>query len=121
MHPRSFILAALLCALGTGALGTGAQAAGHPHCKPSRDGGCAPPPAPPSPPAPPGPGAAMTDAPPPLPPRPEVPAEAHAACAGKRPGSVVAVTLNTNESMSGVCRRVAGHMVFRMRSYHRQG
>jgi len=53
-------------------------------------------------------------APPPL---PEIPAKAHAACAGKANGSAVTVQLGPGETMSGLCERVGGKAVFRLRSY----
>ena len=67
-------------------------------------------------PAPPPPLAAIP-APPPPPPLPDIPAEAHAACAGKATGSKVSLRLGPGETMSGLCERVGGKMVFQLRSY----
>ena len=59
-------------------------------------------------------------APPAPPPLPEIPAEAHAACAGKADGSKLSFTPAPGETMHGLCKRVDGRMVFKLRSYHRQ-
>ena len=68
------------------------------------------PPQAPLPPAPP-------PAPPAPPPLPEIPAAAHAACAGKANGSKLSFTPGPGETMSGLCERVDGRMVFQLRSY----
>jgi hypothetical protein len=49
---------------------------------------------------------------------PDVPAGAHAACAGKAPGSAVTYTIGKGEYMRGVCEREDGKMAFMMRVYH---
>lgn len=106
---------------------------------------CAPPPAPPAPPAPPSPpappappvpgpdgdlagipavpavpgapGAPSIPAPPPPPKLPPVPAEAHAACTAKQPGSQMTWVIRDGETMTGVCQRENGKMVFSLRGY----
>lgn len=115
-NTASFVLFALLCA------GAGASSASvHIQC-PVKDGKCVPPPAAPAPPAPPMPPA--PPAPPPLPalpPMPELPAvpqEAHAACAAKAPGTRMTWVIKEDETMSGVCERQGGKMVFTMRGYY---
>lgn len=95
------------------------------------------PPAPPTPPAPPAPDLAMAHSPadaampavpavpappaipaPPPPPRiPPVPDSAHADCATKKPGTRLSFTLRPNETMTGVCQRQGGRMVFSLREY----
>jgi hypothetical protein len=67
------------------------------------------PPTPPTPPIPP--------APPPPPPIPEVPDGAHAACASKAAGSTLTWTIRKGETMTGVCERENGKMVFQLRRY----
>lgn len=57
-------------------------------------------------------------APPPPPKLPPVPAEAHAACATKQPGSQMTWVIREGETMTGVCQRENGKMVFSLRSYH---
>lgn len=113
MHPRSLVFIALLLA--------GASHA---------DGRIVPPtppapPAPPTAPLPPVPAipAMPADipappAPPAPPPLPDIPAEAHAACASKTSGSTLRFTPGPGETMSGLCERVDGRMVFQLRSYH---
>ena len=116
MHPLSIVLAALLLAAGgsaTAQSGTWtappappappAQAPLPPEAHPAQA------PLPPTPPAP-----AAPPAPPPL---PEIPAAAHAACAGKANGSKLSFRPGPGETMSGLCDRVDGQMVFRLRSY----
>ncbi|MDB5747222.1 MAG: hypothetical protein JWP72_2070 [Massilia sp.] len=103
MHPRSLILVALFCAAGASA----GEAVVRIDCQPAGSGPCATPPAPPAPPA----------SPPPPPPLPDVPDEAHAACANKATGSKVTLKLGPTETMSGLCERVGGKMVFQLRSY----
>jgi len=110
-----------------------AQAAVHIECHAAR-GKCPQPPAPPVPPAPPAPpalppgpaGEAMPVPPaPPAPPpppaidMPEMPASAQTACAGKKDGSKVTLTLRPGETMGGVCKQEGGRMAFQLRSYHR--
>jgi hypothetical protein len=69
-------------------------------------------PAPPAPPAPPTPPA------PPSPPKlPPVPESAHADCATKKPGTRLSFTLKPGETMTGVCRKQGGRMVFSLREY----
>jgi hypothetical protein len=98
------------------------------------------PPAPPLPPAPPAPDGAMAytpadvpmpampampaipvppapPAPPPPPKVPPVPDSAHAECAAKTPGSRLTITLRAGETMTGVCQRHDGKMVFSLREY----
>jgi hypothetical protein len=111
----------------------------HIHCTKPSDKCPAPPtppapPAPPVPPAPPAPGAdgagvppvppvppvpavPAVPAPPPPPKIPDVPAAAHAACAGKPSGSALTWKLGVGETMSGVCEKRGGRMVFDLRSY----
>lgn len=91
-------------------------------CRPAEAGPCAAPPAPPAPPAPLPqvptlPAIPAIPAPPPPPAPPEVPAQAHAACAGKASGSTVSLQLGPRETMSGLCEREGGKMVFQLRSY----
>ena len=105
MHPRSFIFFALLLAAGASQADAGIA-------RSAQDASWTAPPAMPAIPAPP--------APPAPPPLPEIPAEAHAACAGKADGSKLSFTPAPGETMQGVCKRVDGRMVFRLRSYHRQ-
>ena len=131
MHPRSLILVALFCATGAAATETVRI-----DCKPAGSGPCATPPAPPAPPLPPTPAVpaipaippipavaavpavpALPAPPPPPPALPDVPDEAHAACAGKATGSKVSLRLGPRETMSGLCERVGGKMVFQLRSY----
>jgi hypothetical protein len=58
---------------------------------------------------------------PPAPPAlPEVPAAAHAACASKSPGSSLTWALRQGETMTGVCVRDGGRMVFSLREYERK-
>jgi hypothetical protein len=98
----SLLLLALLCAAGA------SSAAVHLQCS-QKQGKCLPPPVPPTPPSPPA---------PPTPPAPlEVPEGAHAACASKGPGSTVTWVISKGETMTGVCERQAGKMVFQLRSY----
>lgn len=132
MPPRSLVplvLLALLCVT------SAAQAAVRIDCKPAASGPCVQPPAPPPPPAPPAPpslpgmppGIAppappapvppAIPAPPPPPALPAIPDQAHAACAAKANGSTLSLRLGPNETMSGLCERVDGKMVFRLRSY----
>lgn len=136
MHPRSLIpvlLLALPCLAGAG------ESTVRIDCRPAHGGPCAAPPQPPQPPAPPRPPAppaldptqpARPPAPPspalpalPAPPAPpalpEIPPQAHAACAGKRHGSIVGIELGPDETMRGRCERVDGRMVFQLRSYRR--
>jgi hypothetical protein len=72
-------------------------------------------PAPPAPPAPPSPPA--VPAPPPPPKVPPVPDSAHAECAAKTPGTRLTITLRAGETMTGVCQRHDGKMVFSLREY----
>jgi hypothetical protein len=58
--------------------------------------------------------------PPALPAIPDVPAAAHAACASKSPGSTLAWTLRQGETMTGVCVKDDGRMVFSLRDYERK-
>jgi hypothetical protein len=82
---------------------------------------CPPPPVPPVPPAPPAPPVPPVPPAPPAPPLiPDVPAAAHAACASKSPGSTLVWTLRKGETMTGVCRKDDGRMVFSLREYERQ-
>jgi hypothetical protein len=82
------------------------------------------PPVPPAPAAPPLPAVPPLPpdppAPPPEPQVPDVPAAAHAACASKSPGSTLAWTLQKGETMTGVCIRDEGKMVFSLREYERK-
>lgn len=72
-------------------------------------GKCPVPPVPPVPPAPPA---------PPAPPKlPDVPEGAHRACAAKAPGSSVTWVITKGETMTGVCEREGGKMVFQLRRY----
>jgi len=101
------------------------------------------PPALPAPPAPPAPDAAMASgpddapmppmppmpampplaappappAPPPAPTIPKVPDSAHAGCAAKAPGTRMMFTLRPNETMTGICQKQGGRMVFSLREY----
>jgi hypothetical protein len=55
---------------------------------------------------------------PPEPPKiPDVPAGAHAACASKAVGSSLTYTIKKGETMTGVCERENGKMVFQLRRY----
>jgi hypothetical protein len=101
----SFAMCTLLLAV-AGA----SQAAIHVQCNQAH-GKCVPPtpPAPPVPPIPP--------APPAPPELPEVPAGAHAACASKAEGVSVVYTIRKGETMTGVCERKNGKMVFQLRRY----
>jgi hypothetical protein len=55
---------------------------------------------------------------PPAPPKlPDVPEGAHRACAAKAPGSSVAWVIRKGETMTGVCEREGGKMVFQLRRY----
>jgi len=95
----------------------GASLAGvhvHIDCNASR-GTCPPPPVPPMPPMPP-----VPPAPPALPVIPDVPAAVHAACASKPPGTPLTWNLRDGETMSGVCIRKDGRMLFSLRDYDRQ-
>ena len=119
----------------------GAEAAVRYECSAVR-GKCPAPPAPPAPPTPPTPPAPPTapappfgghaapelpappalpapSAPPapPVPDLPAIPPALHAACAGKRDGSSLSMTLRPGETMAGVCEREDGRMVFHLRSY----
>jgi hypothetical protein len=49
-----------------------------------------------------------------------VPDSAHAECASKKPGTRLSLTLQPGETMSGVCRRQDGKMVFSLREYRRK-
>ncbi len=134
------ILIALLC--GSAAAGDN-RGTIHIECKQTK-GKCVlpspppPPPAPPEPPAPPAmphmahgvaiamptppalpPRPPMPEAPPP-PELPEVPAGAHNACADKADGTPLTWVLGKDETMTGVCERENGKMVFQVRSYHRE-
>lgn len=114
----SFVLFAMLAAL------AGASSATvHVECK--RDHGKCLAPVAPTPPAPPAPPALPTvppvpviPAPPPPPKVPDVPAAAHAACAGKAPGTGLTYTIGQGEYMRGVCEREDGKMQFMLRVYH---
>jgi hypothetical protein len=138
--------AILMSALLSGAAGAAlADVHVHVNCK-AADANCPPPPtppkpprppAPPAPPAPPVPGdtalAAPADvampampampappappAPPPAPKVPPVPDSAHADCATKKPGTRLTFTLKPGETMTGVCRKEGGKMVFSLREY----
>jgi hypothetical protein len=66
-------------------------------------------PVPPTPPAPP--------APPPPPKVPPVPDSAHADCASRKPGTRLTFTLRPGETMTGVCQKQDGRMVFSLREY----
>jgi hypothetical protein len=46
-----------------------------------------------------------------------VPASAHADCASKRPGTRLSFTVPAGGTMSGVCRKQDGKMVFSLREY----
>ena len=85
---------------------------------------CPPPPEPPMPPVPPAPPAPPTPPAPPAPPAlpviPDVPAAVHAACASKPPGTPLTWNLREGETMSGVCIRKDGRMLFSLRDYDRQ-
>jgi hypothetical protein len=129
-----------LCALLLAAAG-GSWADVHVQCNQAHGKCAAPkppvPPAPPAPPAPPvPPPLAGTDgstvampalpalpalpaipAPPAPPAIPEVPAAAHAACSAKAEGSSVVYTIKKGETMTGVCERENGKMVFQLRRY----
>jgi hypothetical protein len=128
----------LLCALLFAVAGS-SFAAVHVECHQAK-GKCVPPtpptpPAPPVPPAPPAPpppgpdGATIAmPAPPAIPPLPalpapappkipDVPVGAHAACASKAEGSSVTWTIRKGETMTGVCEREDGKMVFQLRRY----
>lgn len=123
----------LLAMLALGA--HGAEAAVRYECSAVR-GPCPAPPAPPAPPTPPAPPAppvaghsaplppappaAPAPAAPPAPDLPEIPASVHAACAGKRDGSRLSMTLRPGETMAGVCEREDDNMVFHLRSYTRE-
>jgi hypothetical protein len=135
--------AILMFALLSGAAGAAlADVRIHIDCK-AAGAHCPPPPTPPRPPAPPAPDAAMASSPadvampampaipappappaPPLPPPPPklppVPDSAHAECASKKPGTRLSFTLQPGETMSGVCRRQGGKMVFELRDYERR-
>jgi hypothetical protein len=114
----SRVLFAMLCAA------AGASSATvHVECK-TEHGKC-PPPASPALPAMPAlpvtPALPAIPAPPPPPPPPKVPdipADAHAACAGKTPGSELTYTISKGEYMRGVCEREDGKMAFVMQVYH---
>jgi hypothetical protein len=55
---------------------------------------------------------------PPVPPKlPDVPEGAHRACAAKAPGSSVTWVITKGETMTGVCEREGGKMVFQLRRY----
>lgn len=112
MKKIAFLLIALLCA---GA----ASASVHYECR-SKDGGkCPPPPEPPVPPAPPMPPIPpVPPAPPPMPVLPAIPAGAHAACAGKTPGSTLTWVIKKGETMTGSCEKEGGKMVFDLHAYH---
>lgn len=126
----------LLAMLASGA--NAAEPAVHYECHVAR-GKCPKPPVPPVPPAPPQPpappaspiaGHAAPVAPaipaPPAPPPPpdidlpEIPEAMHKACAGKRDGSQLSMTLRPGETMGGVCEREDGKMVFHLRRYSRE-
>lgn len=131
----SFVLFTMLC----GAAGI-SSATVHYECKDSGKGKCvAPtPPTPPAPPAPPPlpplpqfaghdgvaiarpalPAPPAIPAPPAPPALPDVPQAAHAACAGKAEGSRVTYVVKQGETMSGICERENGKMVFQLRTYH---
>jgi hypothetical protein len=90
------------------------------HCDAS-DGKCSPPSKPPVPPVPPLPPAPPAPPAVPEPPViPDVPEAAHAACASKSPGSSLTWTLGKGETMTGVCIRDDGRMVFSLREYERK-
>jgi hypothetical protein len=92
------------------------------HCD-ANGGKCAPlpPPTPPAPPQPPAPPALPAPPAVPAPPAiPDVPAAAHAACALKSPGSSLTWTLRQGETMTGVCIKDGGRMVFSLREYERK-
>jgi hypothetical protein len=67
------------------------------------------PPAPPAPPTPP--------APPPPPKLPPVPDSAHADCANKKPGTRLSFSVAEGGTMSGVCQKQDGKMMFSLRAY----
>jgi hypothetical protein len=46
-----------------------------------------------------------------------VPEGAHRACAAKAPGSSVTWVITKGETMTGVCEREGGKMVFQLRRY----
>jgi hypothetical protein len=107
----SFTLCALLLAVAGSSFG-----AIHVQCNQAKGKCVAPtPPVPPVPPAPPAPLA--IPAPPPPPPIPDVPEAAHAACASKAAGSTLTWTIRKGETMTGVCERENGKMVFNLRRY----
>jgi hypothetical protein len=131
----SFALCAMLLAVAGGS-----WADVHIQCNQAH-GKCVPPkppvpPAPPAPPAPPPPPVSGPDggtqlipavpampaltaipAPPPPPKVPDVPAAAHAACASRAEGSSLVYTMKKGETMTGVCERENGKMVFQLRRY----
>jgi hypothetical protein len=49
-----------------------------------------------------------------------VPAAAHAACASRNPGASLTWTLGPGETMTGVCVKDGGKMVFSLREYERK-
>jgi hypothetical protein len=75
----------------------------------------------PVPPAPPAPAAPLAPPVPPAPPAPPalppVPDSAHADCAAREPGTRLSFTLPTGGTMSGVCRKQDGKMMFSLREY----
>jgi hypothetical protein len=119
----SCVLFAMLCAI----VGASSATVHVVECT-KEHGKCPPPPAPPAMAA--MPALSTTPAPqpplplpqPPLPPpppkAPDVPAAAHAACAGKAPGTELTYTVSKGEYMRGVCEREDGKMVFVMQVYH---
>ena len=72
-------------------------------------------PLPPVPAVPPLPAIPAPPAPPAL---PDIPEEAHAACANRASGSKVTLKLGPGETMTGLCEREDGKMVFQLRTYH---
>lgn len=121
----SLLLAVLLV---PAAQASAAQTSVQIECNTPRGACPPPPPAPPAPPVPPVPPAPGMPPPPPIPAppppppppqvaMPEIPASAHAACAQKTDGARLTLRLGPNETMSGVCERENGKMVFQLRNY----
>ena len=69
-------------------------------------------------PAPPAPPAVPAPPPPPAIELPDIPEAAHAACADKADGSRLTWVIQRGETMTGVCEREQGKMVFHLRGYH---
>jgi hypothetical protein len=133
----SFALCALLLAVAGTSSATVRFQCDQPHgkCVPPKLPVPPTPPAPPAPPAPPPPVAGADGstiampalpalpplpaipAPPPPPKLPDVPDGAHAACAAKAEGSSVVYTIRKGETMTGLCERENGKMVFQLRRY----